>query len=199
MKKAVLYIHGRGGNAGEAGHYTDLFPGYDVVGFDYKSDTPWECRSEFKEKIKELKYKYGGVILVANSIGAFFAMNAFDETDIEKAFFISPVIDMEKLICDMMSRAHVSEERLRCIGTAETGDGTVLSWEYLCYVRQNPPEWNVRTAVLYGENDFITSYETVRDFTASHNFELTVMKGGEHWFHTDAQMRFLDEWIKRYV
>ena len=27
--------------------------------------------------------------------------------------------------------------------------------------------------------------------------ELTVMPGGEHWFHTEEQMRFLDEWIER--
>jgi len=26
---------------------------------------------------------------------------------------------------------------------------------------------------------------------------LTVMKGGEHWFHTKEQMAFLDAWIKR--
>ena len=24
---------------------------------------------------------------------------------------------------------------------------------------------------------------------------LTVMPGGEHWFHTDEQLRFLDRWI----
>ena len=26
---------------------------------------------------------------------------------------------------------------------------------------------------------------------------LTVMKGGEHWFHTEEEMKFLDEWIGR--
>ena len=25
---------------------------------------------------------------------------------------------------------------------------------------------------------------------------LTVMEGGEHWFHTEEQMAFLDNWIK---
>ncbi len=25
---------------------------------------------------------------------------------------------------------------------------------------------------------------------------LTVMKGGEHWFHTEEEMNFLDEWIR---
>ena len=25
---------------------------------------------------------------------------------------------------------------------------------------------------------------------------LTIMDGGEHWFHTERQTRFLDEWIR---
>ena len=29
-----------------------------------------------------------------------------------------------------------------------------------------------------------------------HQVSLTVMEGGEHWFHTEEQMRFLDEWIR---
>lgn len=29
-----------------------------------------------------------------------------------------------------------------------------------------------------------------------HNAQLTVMQNGEHWFHTEEQMRFLDNWIK---
>lgn len=40
MKRLVLYIHGKGGSPLEAEHYKPLFLGYDVVGFDYYSDTP---------------------------------------------------------------------------------------------------------------------------------------------------------------
>ena len=34
--------------------------------------------------------------------------------------------------------------------------------------------------------------------TSQKNYEatLTVMEGGEHWFHTDEQMQFLNDWIK---
>lgn len=32
---------------------------------------------------------------------------------IETAYFISPIVDMEKLICDMMCRAGVSEREAR--------------------------------------------------------------------------------------
>jgi len=27
--------------------------------------------------------------------------------------------------------------------------------------------------------------------------ELTVMEEGKHWFHTDEQMRFLDNWVMK--
>lgn len=195
MKKAVLYIHGKGGSAGEAEHYKSLFPEYDVIGFDYKSSTPWDCKPEFKSKTNEIKSNYGGVILIANSIGAFFSMNAFDGDDIEKAYFISPIVDMEKLICDMMKWASVTEEQLKAEKIIQTAFGEALSWDYLCFVRQNPIKWSVPTKILYGDKDDLTSYETMSKFASEHNAALTVMKDGEHWFHTEEQMRFLDKWI----
>ena len=43
---------------------------------------------------------------------------------------------------------------------------------------------------------YITSLETIRAFAEKHGASLTVMKGGEHWFHTEEEMKFLDEWIR---
>ncbi len=91
MSSVVIYIHGQGGNADEALHYS-----------------------------------------------AYFTMNALADQAIEKAYFISPVVDIEKLIKDMMTWANVDE-----IGST-----------------------------------------------------LTIMKDGEHWFHTEEQMKFLDKWIE---
>lgn len=34
-------------------------------------------------------------------------------------------------------------------------------------------------------------------FAETHNAGLTVMPGGEHWFHTPEQMQFLDDWMKK--
>lgn len=31
------------------------------------------------------------------------------------------------------------------------------------------------------------------------NASLTIMKNGEHWFHTGEQMDFLDRWLKQYL
>ena len=197
MNNAVLYIHGKGGSASESGHYKPLFPDHDVIGLDFKTFTPWETGKEIHAAVGKLKAEYDSIILIANIIGAYFSMYADIDTLIEKAYFISPIFDMEKLITDMMAWANVTEEELKNKGVIHTDFGEDLSWEYLCYVREHPVEWNVPTDILYGSRDNLTSYNTISAFAEKHSANLTVMENGEHWFHTDEQMKFLDKWIKR--
>lgn len=192
---AVLYIHGKGGNASESEHYKRLFPEYDVVGFDYKAETPWDAKPEFRAEIEKLKSQYDEIILVAVSIGAYFAMNAGFGGDIDRAYLISPIVSMEKLITDMMTWAKVSEDRLQQEGIIKTNFGDDLNWEYLQYVRSNPIIWDAPTEIIYGSCDALQSRETVTAFAKEHGAGLAVMDGGEHWFHTDEQMKFLDEHI----
>ena len=78
-KQLVIYIHGKGGNSAEAEHYKPLFAKSDVVGFDYKSQTPWEAKEEFPRLFDLYSKDYDSVILIANSIGAFFAMCSLSE------------------------------------------------------------------------------------------------------------------------
>ncbi len=196
MKKLVVYVHGKGGNADEALHYKSLFPEADVLGFDYKAENPWEAKIEFPIYFDSVAAGYNDVALVANSIGAFFSMNALADKPIKQAYFISPVVNLEKLICDMMMWAGVSEEELCEKKTVPTNFGETLSWEYLCYVRENPIGWRIPTKILYGSNDNLTSLETMREFAQKIGAPLTVMDGGEHWFHTAEQMAFLDNWIR---
>jgi Predicted hydrolases or acyltransferases (alpha/beta hydrolase superfamily) len=87
------------------------------------------------------------------------------------AYFISPIVDMERI------------------------EGVTLNEEYQRYIRQHPIRWRVPTHILYGENDNLTSFGTISDFASRTGATLTVMPGGEHWFHTSEQMAFLDEWI----
>ena len=194
---AVIYIHGKGGNADEAGHYKALFPQWDVIGFDYHAQTPWEARDEFTEYFEKISRICTSTILIANSIGAFFAMNAEMGEKVEKAFFVSPIVDMEKLIRNMMLWAGVTEDDLHRKKEIATAFGETLSWEYFCYVKGNPILWTVPTHILYGEKDDLTSMETVKQFAGKTGATVDVMPGGEHWFHTKEQMDFLDQWIKR--
>ena len=109
---------------------------------------------------------------------------------------ISPIVDMERLILDMMLWANVSEEELSIKKEIETSFGEILSWEYLSYARRNPVYWDIPTEILYGKKDNMTSFSTMTYFSKKINANITVMSGGEHWFHTKEQMYFLDNWIK---
>ncbi len=195
MKAIVLYIHGRGGSAAESEHYRPLFPGCEVLGLDYRSSTPREAGRELREAVEEFKKEYESITLVANSIGAFFSLCAGIDALIERAYFLSPVVDLERLIGNMLARSGVTEERLRAEGVIMTASGEELSWAVLCYVREHPVKWEAPTEILYGSRDDLTSYETIETFAKAHGARLTVMEGGEHWFHTDGQLRFLDEWL----
>ena len=197
MKELILYIHGKDGSVAECEQYKPLFPDCEVIGLEYHASTPRETGAEIYDAVTKLKDEYRGISLIANSIGAFYCMNAGIDRILRRAWFISPIVDMEKLIWEMMNRAGVTEAELCARGVISTSFGEDLSWEYLRYVRTHPLRWEVPTEILYGGNDDLTSFETIRAFAEAHNARLTVMENGEHWFHTEEQMRFLEEWMKR--
>ena len=197
MKNVIVYVHGKGGNTEEANYYRKFFnDDFDIIGFDYKSENPWNAKSEFSDYFDSIIPEYNKTILIANSIGAYFSLISLADKKIEKAMLISPIVDMERLIIDMMTWANVSEEELSIKKEIETPFGETLSWEYLSYVRKNPIQWNIPTGILYAEKDNMTSISTMTDFSKKINANITVMSGGEHWFHTKEQMDFLDNWIK---
>ena len=196
MKNVVIYIHGKYGTAEEAEYYKKFFNKADIIGFEYTSEYPWDFQKEFSNFIDNIYTKYKKISIIANSIGAYFTMLSLTNKNIEKAFFISPIVDMEKLITDMMVSENITEEELYKKKEIKTSFGEILSWDYLTFARKNPIEWNIPTYILYGENDDLTSYETILNFTNKSKANLTIMKGGEHWFHTDEQIEFLNNWIK---
>lgn len=199
MKKAVVYIHGKGGSAEEYKHYIPFFKNAGVMGFDYKAQNPWEAKHEFGAWFDELYTKYSDIYVIANSIGAYFTMMSLSTYPIKTAWFISPVVDMLQLIKNMMLWAGVTEEELCSQREIVTSFGETLSWDYFCYAKDNVIKWPVPTEILYGENDTLTARETVTRFAKNINAGLTIMKNGEHWFHTEEQMRFIDGWLSKTV
>lgn len=196
MSRLVIYIHGKGGNAKEAEHYKSLFPENDVIGFDYQSQSPWEAKGEFSDFYDKVTKEYDSVIVIANSIGAFFAIVSLADKKIERAFFISPIVNMKKLIQNMMQWAGVTIEELQKKGEIPMDFGETLSWKYYSYVcTHDDIRWEIPTYILYGEKDNMTSRETITAFAKEMGASLTIMPDGEHWFHTEKQMGFLDKWI----
>ena len=196
MKNALLYIHGKGGSSHEAEQYKPLCIDCDVYGLDFDDFTPWGTREFILNEFKKIHSRHEKIFVLANSIGAYFSMLALQHCNVERAFFVSPILDMGRLILGMMKLSGVTEHELSERGEIETDYGETLSWKYLCYVRDNPVKWNIPTEILYAENDNLTPYETVKNFVRTHDAKLTVMEDGEHWFHTPEQMKFLYQWLK---
>ena len=197
MKRAILYVHGKGGSAAEADRLRAICPDFDVLGVDYRGELPWEAAPQIAAAYDEARRQYDHIVLLANSIGAYFAMLALQGQTPDRALFVSPVLDMERLILDMMGWAGVSEQALREQGEIPTDFGEKLSWAYLCYVREHPITWQVHTEILYAGGDHLVSRQTVERFAAAHGAGLTVLENGEHWFHTEEQLAFLDGWVKK--
>lgn len=199
MERAILYIHGKGGSAGEAAQYQKNCAGWEMIGVDYAAPLPWIARDRILAAYRAARARCGRIALLANSIGAYFAMLALQDCALEKALLISPILDMEGLILTMMGWAGVTEEALRERGEIPTDFGETLSWAYLAYVRRHPVRWSAPTEILCAGEDPMVPRDTAEAFAAAHRAGLTVMEDGEHWFHTGAQLAFLDRWMQRVI
>ena len=110
MKELVLYIHGKGGSAAESEHYRPLFPDCEVFGLDYQTFTPWETGAEIRSAVESLKPEYENITLIANSIGAFFSMNAGIDAMVQKALFAQRSV-----------RTYPGSISAMCVVTPQTG------------------------------------------------------------------------------
>lgn len=205
-----LYIHGKMGCKEEAVHFAEVVcpKGYQVLSIDLPGHgertcemerfVPWEVVPELKAVYGFAQQRWKKISLYANSIGAYFSLLACRDVKLEKSLFVSPILDMEKLIRDMMGWAGVTQEQLQRAGEIPTAFGETLSWKYLTYgLEHRITKWDIPTAILYAGQDHLTAWETVEDFAQRFACTITVMENGEHWFHTEEQLAVLDVWLQK--
>lgn len=161
---------------------------------------PWEVVPELQAVYGFAQQRWKTIRLYANSIGAYFSLLAFRGDKLEKCLFVSPVLDMEKLIGNMMGWAGVTREQLKEAGEIPTAFGETLSWNYLTYASEHRiKKWDSPTAILYAGQDHLTARQTVDSFAQRFGCTVTVMENGEHWFHTEEQLAVLDAWIRKEI
>ena len=206
--QGYVFLHGQMGCKKEAEAFAQVVcpKGYQVLSIDLPGHgarqergeelLPWTAVPDIRAAGDWAERHWKAVSLRATSIGAYFAMLVFPAP--ERALLVSPVLDMEGLIQTMMGWAGVTEDQLREQGEIATSFGQTLSWKYLCWVREHPAyHWTCPVRVLYGSGDPMTDRQTVEQYVRQHDAALTVMEGGEHWFHTPQQLAVLREWEER--
>lgn len=208
-KNLYLYIHGQGGCKEEAEFLANLAHQYSwqVLSIDLpehgeradekNSFNPWHVKPELCSIMEYAKSKWQQIALCANSIGAWFSMLSFNNEQLVKCLFISPILDMAHLISNMMVWANVTDEQLKHQITIATTFGQTLSWNYLLYARNHSvSNWAVPTEILYGEKDNLTEFSVVEKFSDKFSCAVTIMKDGEHCFHTPEQLSVLAQWLE---
>ena len=205
--QVYLYVHGKCGRKEEAEAFAALAcpRGWQVLGVDLPGHgertaeaahfNPFHAVLELRCVMRFLESCWKRIALYANSIGAWFSMLAFEEKALDNCLFVSPVVEMDRLIRHMMERAGVTEDELQRKGQIKTEEGD-LDWHYAQYARKHSELlWRSHTSVLYAEKDALTERGDVDAFVKRNRCLLTVMPEGKHWFHTPEQLAMRDRWI----
>ena len=146
--------------------------GYQVLGINVPVERKdWEVLPLLSDVCDYLYKNRASVSIRANSIGAWFSLLAFQGKEVEKALFVSPILDMKKFI-ELMPQREVA---------------------YYEWIINHPfVHWDVYTFILRSEVDMVVCEEVNRDFVHQHQCQVTVMPNGEHWFHTPKQLAFFE-------
>ena len=185
--------------------------GYQVLSFDLpehgerKDDTNYLCKAQncvkdLKQVIAYAKANYEEINLWACSMGAYFSLLAYKDEEIKQCLFLSPVVNMKVIIDNMMLWSNTTEEVLKEKQEIKTDFGQTLYWDYYEYVKNNPiTNWNKKTFVLYGNNDNFQDENIIKDFCNNFNCSLLILENGEHYFHTEEQLNFYENWIDKTI
>lgn len=195
-KKVVVYIHGLNGSSKEAEDFSYLKDEYDVVGLDYQDGNPWELKETIQKEFEKLTKNYKEVVVIANSIGAFYTYEYLSDFHIKHAFFISPIADMHQMIFNKMMGEGIRSKDLEEKKFITCKDGVVLSFDFYQHVLRYEDNWKVPTDILYGSRDNLVYIENIADFLANHpHSKLTIKQGAEHYMHTEEEKEFIKNWI----
>ncbi|QXE17984.1 carboxylesterase [Clostridium sp. 001] len=184
--------------------------GYQVLSFDLpehgdRKDEAYVCKVQncIKDLNTIMNYAQSlssNISVFACSMGTYFTLLAYKDELLKQCLFLSPVVNMERIINNMMTWFNVSENRLKSEKEILTPIGQTLYWDYYCYVKEHPiTVWNKPTSILYGSEDNLCEFDVVDSFVKRFNCNLQVMEQGEHYFHTEEQLQFLRQWIKKYI
>ena len=88
------------------------------------------CVAELALILRYARQRWSTLGLFANSLGAYFSLMAYRDEPFQQALFLSPVVDMARLLEQMMNWFQVSEETLEREGTVPTPMGQPLYWDY---------------------------------------------------------------------
>lgn len=185
--------------------------GYQLISFDLpehgerKENTKYLCKvqnciKDLEQIMSYVKERYNQINLFACSMGAYFSLLTYQEEKIKKSLFLSPVVNMEIIIGNMMIWSKVTKKQLEEKQEIKIDFGQTLYWDYYKYVLEHPiVKWNKETYILYGSKDTMQEESMIKEFSEQNHCNLTVLEGGEHFFHTKEQLEYYRKWLDEII
>lgn len=212
VASVYIYVHGKMSHKEEAADFAVRAQqsGCQVLSFDLPEHgeregdgTPcdvWHGIRDLEKIYANVQPRWDTVNLYGSSLGAYFGLMAYQNITIGRCLFVSPILDMQALIKNMMKWFKVTPETLEEKGVIPTPMGENLDWAYYSYVKAHPiATWRAPTFILWASEDNLTQRAVVEQFSERFHCDLTIMEGGEHWFHTQEQLAFLNAWLMKNV
>lgn len=210
-EKVCLYLHGQGGSKRESERFAWIAceNGYQVIAVDLpehggRKDSacfvPWDVEAELHEVLAYMKKRWNHISIRAVSIGVWFSLCAFEDERFETCLYSSPLLNMSRMIHDLMYWHGVDEKILQEKQEITCEDGTVLSWRYFMYAREHGIHaLSDNTHILYPECDEMIPRETVERFVNENGCTLDVVEHAKHYMHTEKEIEMMEKWERKYL
>lgn len=135
--------------------------------------------------------------LLASSIGAYFSLCDTPAGTFECAWLVSPLIDLEYYIRDVMAEYSVTDEQLE----AETVINTpraVLEWPYLRFVEEHPAKLDIPSWTIRGDQDEMVPLDSLSRFVNAPGVELVQIEGGQHFLGQPPHLDMVITWFEEH-
>lgn len=210
-KSVYLAVHGKYGCKEEASGFTRLAAeqGFQTLSIDLpahgvRKNEPLACNArngaaDVKTAVSYALQTWENVGLYAVSLGAYFSLLACADANLKNCLLLSPVLDMEGLIQNMLAWSGFTEETLRERGTVATQFET-LEWEDYCYVKAHPVRgFCAPTSVFMGAQDELTPRETAEAFCKTCGANLTLLEGAKHYLNGEGEREAVQAWLQEQI
>ncbi len=206
--RAVVGVHGQFSNKLDPvmSHCGDVIAlrGDQLITFDLpthgdrqddKAFTAMAANPEVRAFAQLARSQSTEVGLLASSIGAYFSLCDTPAGTFERAWLVSPLIDLEYYIRDVMAEYSVTDEQLEAETVIDT-PRAVLEWPYLRFVEDHPARLGIPSWIIRGDQDGMVPLDALSRFVSAPGVELVQIEGGQHFLGQPPHLGTVVAWFE---
>ena len=207
--RAVIGVHGQLGDKRDpvlarcaeviASHGDHLLT-FDLPAHGERRDgtafTAKAASGEVRDFVQLAREEANKISLLAISVGAYAALCDTPSGTFERAWLVSPLLDLERYVRDVMSTYSVTDERLEAKTVINTPRAS-LSWPDLCFLTEHPVRLDMPSWTIRGSRDDVVPMEALSRFLSAPGAELVEIAGGPHFLGEPPYLDTVASWFEQ--